>query len=178
MMAGINGWIVFIAGTAALLSFSGKFMRSPSSHGFWRLFAFESILALIIITAGPWFRDPFSPRQAVSWILLALSAWLALAGWRALAARGRPRGNFEKTTRLVAHGIYKRIRHPMYASLICFAWGAFLKDLSPASASLAAAATFFAVKTAKVEEKENRAKFGRRYLEYIRRTRMFLPFFF
>jgi len=176
MMAGIEGWLVFIAGTAVLLLLSRKSMRNSASHGFWRFFTFETILLLIIITAEPWFRDPFSPRQAVSWVLLAVSAWLALAGWLALATRGRPRGNFEKTTRLVANGIYGRIRHPMYASLICFAWGALLKELSAASVLLAAAATLFAVKTAKVEEKENRAKFGRRYLEYVRLTRMFLPF--
>jgi len=175
-MAGINSWLAFAAGSAVLLWFSRKSMRNPASHGFWRFFAFETILLLIIITAGAWFRDPFSPRQVVSWVLLAISAWLALAGWSSLGTRGLPRGNFERTTRLVANGIFKRIRHPMYASLICFSWGAFSKEFSPAGASLAAAATILTVMTAKAEERENRAKFGRRYLEYMRRTRMFVPF--
>ena len=34
---------------------------------------------------------------------------------------------FENTVKLVEVGLYRFIRHPMYASLLLLAWGAFLK---------------------------------------------------
>ena len=38
--------VLFAAGSALLVRISWRFLRGPRSHGFWRFFAFESILAL------------------------------------------------------------------------------------------------------------------------------------
>jgi protein-S-isoprenylcysteine O-methyltransferase Ste14 len=84
----------------------------------------------------------------------------------------------EKTTTLVTVGAFKYIRHPMYSSGVCLAWGVFFKSPSGPGATLALAATIFLVAMAKVEEAECIRFFGPAYLAYMRQTKMFLPFVF
>lgn len=82
----------------------------------------------------------------------------------------------ENTASLVTTGAYRLIRHSLYASLLCLAWGAALKSLTPVSAVLVAAATVCLVATAKSEEVENIGRFGEAYREYMARTWLFIPF--
>ena len=156
------------------------------AHGFYRFFAFEAILGLIVLNAPVWFRDPFSPRQLASWLLLLTSLLLAVHGFYLLRRVGQPdhgiedptRLGIEKTTRLVRRGAYRFIRHPLYASLLALAWGAFLKAPSWPGILLAVVATAALYLTARVEERENLRNFGAEYAEYMRATRMFVPFIF
>ena len=83
---------------------------------------------------------------------------------------------FENTVHLVDVGLYRFIRHPMYASLLFLAWGAFFKHPAVLSFFLVVLTTAFLVATAKVEEKENLRFFGKSYLNYCRRSKMFIPF--
>jgi len=83
---------------------------------------------------------------------------------------------FEKTTQLVDSGIFKYIRHPMYGSLIFLSLGVGLKTLSLLSVSITLIAVTFFYLTALREEKENTAWFGDSYLNYMKRTRRFVPF--
>ena len=66
----------------------------------------------------------------------------------------------------------------MYTSLLLLAWGIFFKAPSWLAAALAAIATGFLIATAKVEERENVAFFGAVYSDYMKHTRMFIPFLF
>ena len=74
-------------------------------------------------------------RQLASWALPLTSLLLAAHGFYLLRRVGKPdrsiedatRLGIEKTTRLVRSGAYRYIRHPLYASLLALAWGAFLK---------------------------------------------------
>jgi protein-S-isoprenylcysteine O-methyltransferase Ste14 len=177
---------IFVVASAGILCLSWRSLHWPRSHGFSRFFAFEFIAALVVLNAPHWFRDPFAPRQLVSWVLLFGSIWPAVAGLRLLRTRGRPSREaydptklaFEKTTALVATGMYRYIRHPMYASLLGLAWGTALKDLSAASVALALAASVSLFVTAVAEERENVAQFGPSYAEYMKTTRRFIPFLF
>ena len=177
---------VFLLASAGILWISRRCLRSPRSHGFYRFFAFEFITALIVVNAPCWFRDPFTPRQIASWLLLFGSIWPAVAGLRLLVNAGRPTAEssdpaqlgFEKTTALVAVGMYRYIRHPMYASLLGLTWGVALKDLSVVSVVLAVAASVSVVATAVAEEREDLAHFGASYAEYMKTTRRFIPFVF
>jgi protein-S-isoprenylcysteine O-methyltransferase Ste14 len=83
---------------------------------------------------------------------------------------------FEKTTQLVTTGIYRYIRHPLYSSLLLLAWGIFFKAPSFAGGTLAALAAIFLVYTAKADERECVQFFGEEYLEYMKRTKRFIPF--
>lgn len=168
-------WLVLAMGSAIALWPSRRSLRDPGAHGFYRFFAFEAIVALIALNLPYWFRKPLSPRQLVSWPLLAGSAGLAVHGFRLLRVIGRPAGDFEQTTRLVRQGAYRVIRHPLYASLLLLAWGAYLKKPSAAGAALAAGASAALAATAKVEERENLARFGDEYARYMQETRMFVP---
>jgi len=177
---------IFVLASAGILRLSWRSLRFPRSHGFHRFFAVEFIAALVVLNAPHWFRDPFAPRQLASWFLLFGSIWPAVAGLRLLRAYGRPSREtsdptklaFEKTTALVVVGMYRYIRHPMYASLLGLAWGASLKDISAASIALALAASLSLLATAVAEERENLAQFGPSYAEYMKTRRRFIPFLF
>ena len=170
--------IVFAVVSVGIVHVSWDSLRDLRSHGFFRFFAFESTLVLILLNVEHWFRDPFSALQIVSWSLLVSSLILAAHGFHLLRVIGRPKGGIEDTTIVVTAGAYKVIRHPLYSSLLLFAWGAFLKHPSLPGGILALAVCAFVTATAKVEEAENLDKFGADYAAYMRTTRMFIPFLF
>ncbi len=147
-------------------------------HGFYRLFAFEFLLALLFLNAPAWFAQPFAPRQLAAWLLLLVSAGLAGHGFWMLRRVGRPAGPIEHTTRLVTTGAYRYIRHPLYTSLLAFGLGAFLKAPSLPGAALLALAAVGLLATARAEEAEMLARFGSDYAGYMRRSKRFVPFVF
>lgn len=169
--------IVFVAVSAGILLISWSSLRDPRSHGFYRFFVFESTLVLILLNADYWFANPFSVRQIISWLLLLFSLILAVHGFYLLRVIGKPKGNIENTSNLVVVGAYKVIRHPLYSSLLPFGLGAFLKQPSFLGGALCIVVFGFLVATAKVEERENLAKFGTDYAEYMKTTKMLIPFF-
>jgi len=168
--------VIFAVASVGIIFVSWTSFRHPRSHGFYRFFAFEFILALIVLNLEGWFRDPFSPLQIISWVLLICSIVLAAHGFYLLRVVGRPKSGIESTTALVKLGAYKYIRHPLYSSLLFLAWGAFFKDVSFPGSILALVCTVFIVATGKIEEAENLDKFGAEYAAYIKTTRMFIPF--
>ena len=85
---------------------------------------------------------------------------------------------FEKTSTLVTTGIYHYIRHPLYSSLLILAWGVFFKDPSWPGTLLALAATVTLIATAMADEAECTRFFGPAYTDYMKKTRMFVPFLF
>jgi protein-S-isoprenylcysteine O-methyltransferase Ste14 len=178
---------LFVVASAGIAYISRASLRNPRSHGFYRFFAWEAILALFLLNVQYWFWNPFSLQQILSWIFLIASAFLVVHAVHLLRHIGKPAAQrsddeasigFEKTTNLVVVGAYKYIRHPMYSSLLFLTWGIFFKNLSWTSAFLALAATVFLVTTAKAEEKENIRFFGTSYQAYIKQTKMFIPFLF
>ena len=178
--------IVFAIASVGLVYLSRVSLRVPRSHGFYRFFAWESILALIMLNVENWFRDPFSIHQVVSWILLIVSTFLVVHGAYLLHVIGKPDTKrddstiigIERTTTLVTVGAYKYIRHPIYSSLLFLAWGVFFKNPSWLGGTLVLAATAFLVVTAMIEESENIRFFGSAYQAYMGKTKMFIPFFF
>lgn len=169
---------IFVVVSAGIVLLSGASLRDPRSHGFFRFFAFEPLLILVLLNLERWFADPFSAHQLVSWFLLLASGILAVHGFYLLHEIGRPRIGIEDTTTLVVQGAYKYIRHPLYTSLLLLGWGVFFKDPSLIGGILALAATLSLVATARVEEAENLRKFGSDYAAYMKTTRMFIPFLF
>jgi protein-S-isoprenylcysteine O-methyltransferase Ste14 len=179
--------LLFFAASAAILPLSWRSLKDVRTHGFYRFFAFEFLLGLILWNAPLWWRDPFSWRQLASYFLGAVSIGLAIEGFRLLRVIGRPAASrvesanlaFENTTSLVTVGAYRWIRHPLYASLLALAWCAYFKNPSGlASIVLTLGASGFLVATAHAEEGENLKRFGAAYAEYTKRTRRFIPFVF
>jgi protein-S-isoprenylcysteine O-methyltransferase Ste14 len=168
--------ILFAILSAGIVFLSRKSLFSLRTHGFFRFFAFECLLGLILLNADYWFRRPFSPLQFLSWLLLTGSLTMAAHGFYLLKVTGKPRQGIEDTTVLVRRGAYRYIRHPLYTSLLLLGWGAFLKDVSLFSAAFVLLATAFVYVTARIEETENREKFGASYEQYMTSTKMFIPF--
>jgi protein-S-isoprenylcysteine O-methyltransferase Ste14 len=181
-------WIqlfLFFAGTAALVYVSRGPLRQPGSHGFYRFFAWECMLVLIIVNLPVWHSDPLSLTQIVSSLMFVVSIWLPLHAVRRLKADGKPTEarsddpalyGFEKTSSIVSTGAFRYIRHPMYTALMLLAWGAFLKQFTWLTLALVLAATVLLVLTALSDEKECLAHFGEAYRDYMGRTRRFIPF--
>jgi protein-S-isoprenylcysteine O-methyltransferase Ste14 len=178
--------VVFLVATSGLAYVSRASLLAPRSHGFYRFFAWEVILALILLNVDAWFRDPLSWHQIISWCLLLVSLFLVLHGVHLLRQIGRPDEQrddaglvgFERTTTLVTVGAYRYIRHPLYSSLLFFAWGVFFKVPGWVGVLLALAATLFLVATARIEEAENVRFFGPDYEAYRKQTKMFVPYLF
>jgi protein-S-isoprenylcysteine O-methyltransferase Ste14 len=179
----MSQFIIIVVVSLLLAWLSRRSLRAPGSHGFYRFFAWEAIALLIILNIPFWFDNPFSPLQIVSWSLLVLSICLAVSGFVRLgsaggavpAPPGDPNFGFENTTQLVTGGVYRRIRHPMYSSLLFLAWGACLKHLSAEGLLATVFASMFLFFTARIEEEENVKKFGATYAAYMRASGMFLP---
>jgi len=175
---------LFVAGSALLAWVSRGPLRVPGSHGFFRFVAWEAMLGALVLVAPRWFADPFSARQLASWLLLFASIPPAVLGTRELRRAGRPTEErhdpalyrIERTSALVTTGPYGRIRHPLYASLMCLALGIFLKGPAVPTAALTAAALACLVLTALKDEQECIQYFGDAYRDYMRTTKRFIPF--
>ena len=164
-------------GTFLIILFSWFYsIRHKRYHGIPRFFAFESIYLLVLLNIRIWFHDPFSLHQVISWTFLILSAYFGLAGFLLLKRRGKSTGNFEDTTVLVRSGIYGIIRHPLYFSLFLLGTGVMMKNPG-IPALILGIINFIAVYfTSKMEEKEMIEKFGDEYRNYMKETKMFVPF--
>jgi protein-S-isoprenylcysteine O-methyltransferase Ste14 len=165
---------------------SRRSLLSPGNHGFYRFFSWECILWLLVNNVPFWIEDPLSFRQIISWLLLFSSIYYVAAGTTLLVKKGRPdttkeRDNlysFEKTTELVDKGIYRYIRHPLYGSLLLLTWGVFLKHTTPSLFLISFISTLFLYLTALADEKECISYFGWKYLDYMKRSKRFIPFVF
>lgn len=174
----MTGMIIFITGTLVILFFSWNSLSKPLRHGFYRFFAWEFILIQLCLNISSWFFEPFSWHQLISWIILFLSLPVLFLGVFTLVKFGRSETNFETTTRLVQTGIYRFIRHPMYASLLFLSLGLFFKSPSWLDGLLLILASFALFLTARADERECLAKFGKEYADYMQKTKRFIPFLF
>jgi protein-S-isoprenylcysteine O-methyltransferase Ste14 len=176
--------LIFIITTVLIVFISRKSLMNIRSHGFFRFFAFEFIIILFLMNVEFWFNSPFSFTQIISWILLIISAYFVIDGYRLLRSKGSPDElrpeehlyKLEKTTKLVTDGIYRYIRHPLYGSLLFLAWGIFFKSISIAGFLLVMGTSLFLFLTAKIEEKENCDYFGEEYRSYMQQTKIFVPY--
>ncbi len=176
--------LIFLTATVVLLFVSRGALRNPRVHGFYRFFAFEGVVGLMLLNGAwgptnspPWLMGVGQLLIVISILFVAL-AYLQLrrsGGFR--ERRATPENlPFENTARLVTGGIYRLIRHPMYSSLLLLAWAMFLRYPTLAGGVLLALTTLCLVAAARVEERENIAFFGERYREYMAKSRMFIPF--
>ena len=178
--------VAFAIASTLIAYISRKSLFHPRSHGFYRFFAWESILALVLLNTSQWFTNPTSSHQLISWLFLLISIFLVTYGVHLLRVIGKPNQNrpddelltFEKTSTLVTIGAYKYIRHPLYSSLLFLTWGAFFKHFSWPGLLLASFSTLFLFLTARNDESECLKHFGNAYQTYMQGTKRFVPFLF
>ena len=176
--------IIFGVFSIAIIIISWRTLFHVRSHGFYRFFSWECLLWLFINNAQYWFHKPFRYPQVYSWALLIISAYFVVAGLILMKKVGKPEKGraqkhlfqFEETSELVDTGIFKYIRHPMYSSLLFLTWAVFLKSPTEPLFVVALLSTVCLYFTAIFDEKDCINYFGDRYKQYMKRSKMFIPF--
>lgn len=177
-------WILFGILSIPVIIISRKTLFNVKSHGFYRFFSWECIIWLFASNYPFWFDNPFGVTQLFSWSFLLIAVYLVVAGVILLKTIGKPKTDreensfyeFEKTTVLIDHGIFKYIRHPMYSSLLFLTWGIFFKNMTSLLFLIAVLSSVFLFLTALSDEKECIKFFGDKYSEYMKRSKRFIPF--
>ncbi|MDD3322396.1 MAG: methyltransferase [Paludibacter sp.] len=178
--------IVFGILCVLIIYISWRSLFKVKTHGFYRFFAWEGMAWIFAMNYKSWFINPFTVNQLISWILLIYSAYLVLAGLYLMLKIGKPNAvrdkknlfGFEKTTELIDTGVFKLTRHPLYASLIFVNWAILLKNPTPILFIIALISTILLYITSRYDEKECINYFGDKYIDYMKRTKMFIPYLF
>lgn len=113
-----------------------------------------------------------------------IALYLVVVGVILIKSKGKPLKSrnektlyeFEQTTALIDKGIFRYIRHPLYSSLLFLTWGICLKNPTHELLAVSILSTAFLNLTAIFDEKECIAFFGDRYIEYMKRSKRFIPF--
>lgn len=175
--------IIFLIISIPIVIVSWRSIFSFRNHGFYRFISWECILWLFVSNIAYWFKDWYSITQIISWLLLFSSIPVVLLGVAEMKKAGKQDQNrdtslyqFEKTSSLVETGIFNYIRHPLYGSLLLLTWGIFFKHLDYFLFIISVISTFALIMTARMEEKENIRYFGDIYSQYMKRTKMFIPY--
>lgn len=178
--------LAFVLLSGVLVAISWRALWRPRSHGFYRFFAWEAMLALLLLNAPVWFENRYALHQKVSWVLLFTSLLVLFLGLYQLRRFGQANAQrqdaelfaFERTSQLVTGGIYRLIRHPLYGSLQLLTWGIACKQLNLTTLLLAGLASVLLYCAARRDEAECLEYFGDAYRSYMQRSRMFIPFLF
>lgn len=107
-------------------------------------------------------------------LLFLFAAWTGLAGVRDLGPHRTPSPVPRPESTLVTTGIYARLRHPLYASMMAMGFGWALLWSSPAGMVLAAILAVFLDAKARHEERLLCRHFPN-YSQYMRRVPRYLP---
>ena len=165
-----------------LIAFEFFYMAGPFAAFFYSAYA----PALNFFNASPalaWLNSfflPHSVRETSSVLINSLEiagAILALTGFLAFCV-GACQVYYHKIAKkgIVTGGIYNRIRHPQYTAFIVCSFGLLILWPRYIVAILFVTMLFFYYLLAKVEESECERKFGQDYIDFKKRTTMFLPF--
>ncbi len=152
--------------------------------------ALEKALMLIVIPGGlllpvvylftPWlnFADYRLPRLA-PWcgaVLMIVALWLFWRSHADLGLNWSQSLEIRKGHQLVTRGVYRSIRHPMYASIWvwCLAQGLILENWLAGWYAFVAFGLMYFVRTPR-EERMMCESFGNEYRDYMRQTGRLFP---
>lgn len=178
--------IIFGILSLLIIIVSWRTLFNTKSHGFYRFFSWECMAWLFVSNYKFWRLYPVNINQILSLMLIIYSAYLAIDGLILIKKKGKPSSirdeknlfGFEKTTELIDTGVFKHIRHPLYSSLIFITWAMYLQNPTLPLFVVALISTNFLYFTSKFDERECINYFGDKYLNYMKHTKMFIPFIF
>jgi protein-S-isoprenylcysteine O-methyltransferase Ste14 len=152
-----------------------RLSNSFAARGGWWVVA-QSLLMLAVILLGVRFPGDWThtPVIALGGVLFGIGGYFGIAGVLVLGKNRTPFPQPRAGAQLIQHGIYARVRHPLYTSVMLASLGwAFIWQ---SVASFVAALTllpFFHAK-ARHEERWLYERFSA-YADYARRVPRFLP---
>lgn len=122
-----------------------------------------------------WKTREFGIFQIVGSIVLTIGVCLRFVSIMTLGKHFTPDIGVLEDKKLVTKGLYSKIRHPSYTGeIIAFLGLAIVFQYVPSSLFIFIFPTIAFVYRAIVEEKKLIEEFGEEYLEYRKRTRMFI----
>ena len=150
---------------------SGNFL---ARGGAWVVIQF--LLMTLVITLGMAFHGDWThgPAIVAGAALFIVSGWFGIAGVMALGRNLTPYPQPREGSQLVQRGIYARVRHPLYTSVMLASVGWALIWQSSLSLLAALALVPFFHAKARHEERWLRDKFPV-YADYARRVPRFIP---
>jgi len=163
-------------------------MITPSENTthetFWKRgggWVVTQMFLLVGVGFGPWVsrvntRSSCPLCLILGGVLLILGAGIGILGAVALRRALTPFPVPLRNTRLVSHGIYSKVRHPLYSSILFGAAGWAIAWQSIWAFVFFLALIPFFIAKARCEERFLMEKFPD-YAEYARHTRRFLPWF-
>lgn len=136
----------------------------------------QSILMLSVIGLGVIFHGSWSRLFVVvaGAVLFVTGGVFGIAGVAVLGRNRTPYPQPREGSELVQHGIYARVRHPLYTSVMLASLGWALMWQSAAAFGAALVLIPFFQAKARREERWLREQFPR-YVEYERRVPRFIP---
>lgn len=142
--------------------------------GWWvvaQSFLMLAAIGLAVVFPGDWTRIPVS---AVGALLFACGGYFGIAGVMVLGRNRTPFPQPRAGSQLIQHGIYARVRHPLYTSvmLATLGWALLWQSVASFAAALALV-PFFHAKACREERWLNQTFSA--YADYARRVPRFLP---
>ncbi len=186
--------VVFFAGMCIYLGVRTRFQRglarpdktvnasTPGDRALVMLVGSAQIMVPLIYALTPVFdRFDYTLPATLPWLgalLMAFGVWLF---WRSHVDLGRNWSvtlELEREHRLVSEGVYRRIRHPMYAAffLMALAQAALLPNAVAGLAAAIAVTLLYRIRKPQ-EEAMMRQHFAEEYVSYMSRTGGVLPRF-
>lgn len=142
--------------------------------------AWISFFVPLIWVAGPWLSFADYPLHAAPYAagvaVLVLGLWLFYRSHADLGTNWSVTLDIREGHRLVTEGVYRRIRHPMYTSILLYALGQglVLPNWIAGPSYGAAFVVLFALRVG-AEERMMLDQFGDEYRAYMARTKRLIP---
>jgi protein-S-isoprenylcysteine O-methyltransferase Ste14 len=153
---------------------SGRNSGFTQRGGVWVMA--QNALTLAALVLAPLLRAERQnlPEIIVGSVLLGFGGWVGIAGVHALGQNRTSYPTPLENSTLVQHGVYRFVRHPLYASLIFASVGWALLWGSCLGLAAAGALTLLLYSKAICEERWLRERHPE-YRDYERRVKRFLP---
>jgi protein-S-isoprenylcysteine O-methyltransferase Ste14 len=148
-------------------------MGRRKSYLAWFLVLLQFLFIGLILISSP-------VTQLKIWVILFILAGIGLGLYSIQTIR---LGNFnisphvKPTGKLIAHGPYRLIRHPMYTAILITCWPLVLGHFSYPKLGFAAGLTLVLIAKLHIEEQYLKLAFPA-YLEYTRTSKKLIPFIY
>src|SRR5438034_9257818 len=190
----MSPWIakaVVLAATVVMMAIRGphghrsrkvkvaKSHKTPLETGLL-IFAWVGFFVPLIWVASPafWFAEyPLRTGPlAAGMMCLVIGLWLFYRSHADLGTNWSITLEVREQHRLITHGVYRRVRHPMYSALVLYAVGQALviPNWVAGPSNLIAFAVVFALRV-RAEERMMVDEFGADYAAYSARTKRLVP---